>query len=159
MNRRVTTLALVYTMAVKLGYNVPSSEVKKGTYLKKYVLFFYTLHPKRLAPIGAARDRRRERNNRVNALSHCTYKPSFTVLPKPPCQELSRVRKDGEMATSDGKPRAQAIPRRCFSRARTHASSKRMQHAQCSARGRAGRDEIGWQQRVDNYSTSTSYRL
>ena len=36
-----------------------------------------------------------------------------------PCQELTRARKDidGEMATSDGKPRAQAIPRRCFSRA------------------------------------------
>ena len=48
-----------------------------------------------------------------------------------PCQELTRARKDGEMATSDGKPRAQAIPRRCFSRARsrTHASSK---HAACA---------------------------
>ena len=65
VNCRVTTLALAYAMAVKLGYNVPSTEVKKGTYLKKYML-----HSKRLAPIGAARDRRRERNNRVNALSH-----------------------------------------------------------------------------------------
>ena len=61
------------------------------------------------------------------------------------CQELTRARKAGEMATSDGKPRAQAIPRRCFSRARTRVQQACMQHPQCSARGWAGRDEIGWQ--------------
>ena len=62
-----------------------------------------------------------------------------------PCQELTRARKDGEMATSDGKPRAQAIPRRCFSRARirTHAYSK---HAACAVQrpgpGRQRRDRL-----------------
>ena len=41
-------------------------------------------------------------------------------------------------------------------RERTRSAS--MQHAQCSARGRAGRDEIGWQQRVDRskYIVSTA---
>ena len=61
-----------------------------------------------------------------------------------PCQELTRARKDGEMTTSDGKPRAQAIPRRCFSRARPASM-----HAACAVqRPGPGRDEIGWQQRA-----------
>ena len=79
-----------------------------------------------------------------------------------PCQELTRARKDGEMATSDGEPRAQAIPRRCFSRARIERTRPAsMQHAQCSTRGRAGRrDRLAAARRsIDLQLTSTSYRL